>query len=150
MADNESLEEEPSFSLDQPQSDLLGTAHETLARLKALAERQDWQKFGAEYNGVQISSLKEKSDDKSKASTVYRGQVSLEGVKPEDAFAVLSDPAQWDDWFVQMSTVDNLADTASHLYFVVDAVPSSQLVMLTSISQTTIDTLVTAQEIYHW
>ncbi|RIA92501.1 hypothetical protein C1645_765000 [Glomus cerebriforme] len=119
-------EEESALSLDlnrlTPQYHIQ-QAEMALYNLKIIVKETGWKKILQHKSGAVVYSKPGTANDK---LPVFMGEHIIEGFAPQAIFAVVGMRKLWDDWYEEGNLVENLDETTSLTYMVMQALAGSK------------------------
>lgn len=95
-------------------------AEDALKTLKAVVSESGWTKELTHRSGVNVYS-KNKSN-----MPIYMGTHEIKGFDPQAVFAVIGMRKLWDEWYEEGNLVENLNDTTSLTYMVLQGLSGSK------------------------
>ncbi|CAI2184744.1 8341_t:CDS:2, partial [Funneliformis geosporum] len=99
-------------------------AETALQNLKILVNDPGWKKEFHHKNGVMVYN--KPGISKGDKLPVFMGEHVIDGFSPQSIFAVIGMRKLWDDWYEEGSLVENLNETTSLTYMVMQALAGSK------------------------
>uniref|UniRef100_A0A1D1ZJI2 StAR-related lipid transfer protein 5 n=1 Tax=Anthurium amnicola TaxID=1678845 RepID=A0A1D1ZJI2_9ARAE len=120
FSEDSSVSYEPNKSTPQYH---IQQAEVALQNLKYIIKESGWKKILQHKSGISVSSKPGVTSDK---LPIFMGEHIIEGFSPQSVFAVIGMRKLWDDWYEEGNLVENLDETTSLTYMVMQALAGSK------------------------
>ncbi|GBC34300.2 Bet v1-like protein [Rhizophagus irregularis DAOM 181602=DAOM 197198] len=98
-------------------------AETALQNIKSLVKESGWKKISHHKSGVLVQSKSGSSNDK---LPIFMGEHIIDGFTPQSIFAVIGMRKLWDEWYEEGNLIENLDETTSLTYMVMQALAGSK------------------------
>ncbi|CAG8647319.1 6886_t:CDS:2, partial [Ambispora gerdemannii] len=99
-------------------------AEEVMRQVKYVASETGWKKVLSHKSGVSVWS--KPGINKNDKSPILKGEGVIQGFTPQTIFSVIGDRGLWDDWYTDGNLIENLNDTTSLTYMVIQALAGTK------------------------
>ncbi|CAG8727060.1 10881_t:CDS:2, partial [Ambispora leptoticha] len=99
-------------------------AEEVMQQLKLVASAPGWKRMFTHKSGVSVWT--KPGIDNNGKSVILKGEGVIHGFTPQTVFAVIGNRKLWDDWYEDGNLIENLNDSTSLTYMVIQALAGSK------------------------